>query len=80
MMFGKMQIFFSEHSNACQKCRKVLVYNEKLWKRAIMHSPNFWAASKKYTSKEHICHVELRFKKNKHSLTIKKLKKIEFSQ
>ena len=30
MMFGKMQIiFYFEHSNACQKCRKVLEFTKK---------------------------------------------------
>ena len=34
-MFGKMQKFFwYDHSNACQKCPKVLLHNAPMWTRA----------------------------------------------
>ena len=34
MMFGKMQkIFWYDHSNACQKCSKVLLHNAPMWIR-----------------------------------------------
>ena len=35
MMFGKMQrLFLYDHSNACQKCSKVLLHNAPMWIRA----------------------------------------------
>ena len=35
MMFGKMQKFFwYDHSNACQKCPKVLLHNAPMWNGA----------------------------------------------
>ena len=35
MMFGKMQKnFWYDHSNACQKCPKVLLHNAPMWKGA----------------------------------------------
>ena len=43
------------------------------------HSCNFWATPNYCVSKEHIFDVELRFLKIIYGLTIKNLKKIEFS-
>ena len=35
MIFGKMQkIFWYDHSNACQKCPKVLLHNAPMWNGA----------------------------------------------
>ena len=35
MMFGKLQrVFWYDHSNACQKCPKVLLHNAPMWIRA----------------------------------------------
>ena len=42
-------------------------------------SLNFWVASTKFTSKEHIFHTKLISKKNMHFFTVEILKKIKFS-
>ena len=46
------------------------------WQKVNFH--NFWATSMLYTSKEHIFHVEFKFKQKEYGSLLKNLKKIEF--
>ena len=49
MMFGKMQKFFwYDHSNACQKCSKVLLHNTPMWNGAKQNIQFFQFFQKYY--------------------------------